>query len=87
MELTLDDVTDEYVVTKQFKNQNEFSLYIEDRSRINKTTYLEAVIQYCNESSIDPEAIKSLIGPQLKDRIRIDAEESNLMKKRTSLEF
>jgi len=87
MELTLDDVTDEYVVTKQFKNQNEFSLYIEDRSRINKTTYLETVIQYCDESSIDPEAIKSLIGPQLKDRIRIDAEESNLMKKRTSLEF
>lgn len=87
MEITLDDVTDEFVVTKKFKNQHEFSMYIEHQARLNKTTHLETVIHYCNENGIDPEAIKSLIGPQLKDRIRIDAEDSNLLKKRSSLEF
>ena len=81
------ELTDEFAITKKFRNANEFSLFIEERIKGSKLTYLEMVLEYCKEEDIDPESVKSLIGPALKDKIRVDAEEANLLKKRARLEF
>lgn len=80
-------LSDEFAITKQFRNANEFSLFIEDKARNSKLTYLDIVLDYCKENDIDPDSLKSLINQQLKDKIRIDAEESNLMKRRGKLVF
>ena len=87
IDFELSDLTDEFFVTKQFRDSNEFSLYIEEQVKLNKTSYMEAVINYCDENDIEPEAIKKLINQQLRDRIRCDAEEEGLMVKSTQLEF
>lgn len=81
------ELTDEFAITKKFRNANEFSLFIEEKIKGSKLTYLEMVLEYCKEEDIDPESIKSLIGPALKDKIRVDAEEANLIKKRARLSF
>ena len=87
--MTIDNIelTDEFVITKQFRNANDFSLFIEEKARNSKLNYLDIVLDYCKENDIDPESLKTLINPQLKDKIRIDAEESNLMKRRGKLVF
>lgn len=79
--------SDEFVITKKFKNANEFSLHIEDLAIQRKVTFLDAVLDYCKEFDIDPESLKSLVNPQLKEKIRVDAEQANLMKKRGMLDF
>jgi len=79
--------TDGFVITKKFSNANEFSLFIEDLAMQRKVTFLDAVLDYCKESDIDPESLKSLVNQQLKEKIRVDAEQANLMKKRGMLEF
>jgi hypothetical protein len=43
---------------------------------------MDAVIQYCNEIDIDVEAIAKLINQTLKDKIQIEAEEQNYLKKK-----
>ena len=81
------ELTDEFAITKKFRNANEFSLFIEDKAKDSKLSYLDLVIDYCKENDIDPDCLKSLINQQLKDKIRIDAEESNLIKRRGKLVF
>ena len=81
------ELSDEFAITKQFRNANDFSLFIEDKARNSKLSYLDIVLDYCKENDIDPDSLKSLINQQLKDKIRIDAEESNLMKRRGKLVF
>lgn len=80
-------LSDEFAITKKFRNANDFSLFIEEKARGSKLNYLDIVLDYCKENDIDPESLKSLINQQLKDKIRIDAEESNLMKRRGKLVF
>lgn len=81
------ELNDEFAITKKFRNANEFSLFIEERIKGSKLSYLEMVLEYCKEEDVDPESIKTLISPSLKDKIRLDAEEANLMKKRGTLVF
>lgn len=86
-DFNIEDLTDEFLVTKRFRDANEFSLYIEEQAKENKMTHMEAVVHYCTENSVDPESIKKLINAQLKDRIRQDAEDAMLMRKTSQLEF
>lgn len=87
IDFDISDLTDEFLVTKKFRDSNEFSLFIEEQTRLHKISYMEAVISYCDENDIEPESIKKLINQQLRDRIRHDAEEEGLMVKCTQLEF
>lgn len=86
-DFNIEDLTDEFLVTKRFRDANEFSLYIEEQAKENKMTHMEAVVHYCTENSVEPESIKKLINAQLKDRIRQDAEDAMLMRKTSQLEF
>jgi len=76
------ELTDSMVITKRFRSSNEFSLYIEEKVHKEKISYMDAVIQYCNEIDIDVESISKLINQPLKDKIQIEAEEQNYLKKK-----
>lgn len=81
----LKDLTDALVITKKFRSSNEFGMYIDEYVLNNKTTYMEAVINYCNEMDIDIESIGTLVNQKLKEKIQIEAEQANLMKPRGHL--
>ena len=78
-------LTDSLIITKKFRSPNEFSLYIEGRVAAQEISYMEAIIQYCEEVDIDIESISKLINQSLKDKVQIEAEDGNYFKKRGKL--
>lgn len=79
------EITDTLIITKKFRSPNEFSLYIEEKVIREKIGYMDAVIDYCTELDIDIDSISKLVNQSLKDKIQIEAEENNFMKKRGKL--
>ena len=86
---TVDDfgetLTDEFVITREFASANEFSLWVIKTAAENRKTCMDTIIDYCQERDIDIEAVSKLINKVLKERIRTEAEEANLMKKSARL--
>ena len=78
-------LTDALIITKRFRSPNEFALYIDETVSKFGMSYMEAVICYCNEMDIEVESIGSLINQKLKDKIQIEAEQTNMMKPRGHL--
>lgn len=78
-------LTDSLIITKKFRSPNEFSLYIEGKVAAQYISYMEAIIQYCEEVDIDIESISKLINQSLKDKVQIEAEDGNYFKKRGKL--
>lgn len=79
------ELTDALVITKRFRSPNEFSAYIDENVNKIRISYMEAVINYCNEMDIDIESIGPLINQKLREKIQMEAESSNLMKPRGHL--
>ena len=46
---------------------------------------MDAIIDYCNTNAVDIESIGNLVTPSLKQKIQLEAEESNLMKPKGKL--
>lgn len=78
-------ITDALIITKKFRSSNDFSIYIDEYVMSKKTSYMEAVINYCNSMDIDIDSIGSLINQKLKDKIQVEAEQANLIKPRGHL--
>lgn len=81
----INKLTDGFLITKRFRSANEFSLHIEEKVAKEKIGYMDAIIDYCNTIDIDVSSVASLVNQSLKDKIQIEAEESNLLKKRGKL--
>jgi hypothetical protein len=79
------ELNDSFVITKRFRSPTEFSLYIEERVARERIGYMDAVIDYCTNSEVDIENIGNLVTSSLKEKIRYEAEESNMMKPRGRL--
>ena len=78
-------LTDGLIITKRFRSSNEFSLYIEERVLREKIGHMDAVIKYCDEIDIDVESVAKLINQSLKEKIHVEAEDQNYMRKRAQL--
>lgn len=78
-------LTDGIIITKRFRSANEFSLHIEEKVAKEKIGYMDAIIDYCNNIDIDVASVASLVNQSLKDKIQIEAEEANLLKRRGRL--
>jgi len=63
----------------------DFSLKIEEIADTYKIHCMEAIVQYCEESSIEVEIAASLISSHLKARIKEEAQSVNLIKKAAQL--
>jgi len=80
-----DLVTLEYIVTKgDFSNSTEFSMYIEKQAVLRNIGYFEMLLEYCEDNAIEPIAVASFVTSSLKEKIRAEAEEMNLLKKKKS---
>jgi len=68
------------------KNEiSEFSLMIEESARTNKTTRVDAIVSYCEQTGLEIDLASSLISAALKAKIREESQDLNLLKKSSKL--
>ncbi|MDB4335625.1 late promoter transcription accessory protein [bacterium] len=62
-------------------NSKEFSLIIEGVVRDKRPiTYMDAIILYCEENTIEVETVGRLISKALKEKIQVECTTANLLK-------
>jgi len=64
-------------------NASKFSLEIENLVLREKINYIEAIVLFCEENSIEVDSITKLISKPLKEKLKRDAIDLNFMKKTT----
>jgi len=69
-----------------FEDSNSFSLYIEQTAREKKCSYVDAILEYCKENYIDPQDIKRLINKSLKEKMKLDFQDSGHLPKSAKLD-
>lgn len=79
------NITDVFLITKEFKTSTEFSQYIERKARRGLAAqegigYIDVLCDYCLEREIEIESVKKLLSPSLKEKIKVEAENLNLLK-------
>jgi len=63
-------------------NSKEFSLKIEQIVKERKgISYMDAVLQYCEQNDIDPSTVAPLLTKTLKDKIALEAQNLNYLPK------
>jgi hypothetical protein len=69
----------------KFMTASKFSLEVEEIVRLNRggLNYIDAILVYCDENSIELESVSKLISKPLKQKIKVDAQRMNFMKKTT----
>ena len=72
--------------SKMFEDSKSFSLHIEQMAREHKCSHVDAILEYCKENFIDPEEIKSLINKSLKEKMKMDFQESGHLPKTAKLD-
>jgi hypothetical protein len=61
-------------------NSKDFSMKIESIVKEKKTSYMDAVILYCEEQGIDTGTISNLISKPLKEKIKVEAMNNRMLK-------
>lgn len=65
------------------KDENKkFSLSIEKLSKEKKISYIDAIILYCENTGLELEVAAKTITQNLKTKIKMEAEDLNMMKKK-----
>lgn len=62
-----------------------FVIQVEELVKTKQMSYMDAVIQICNEKDIEPERIVRFIDKSLKEKIQLDAEELHYLPKSSRL--
>jgi len=63
---------------------NKFALMIENTVKNKRMSYMDAIIEYCNNNGIDPSNAKGLINKTLKEKIAFEAQGLNMLKEKTA---
>ena len=72
----------EKVLASKFFCPTRFAQEIEQLVLVNKDmNYIDAIVHFCDQNSLDLESEPKLISKPLKDKIKCDAQELNFMKK------
>jgi len=79
-----DKLNIEKLLENKFYNSRTFSEEIEKLVRDNSMKYMDAIVFFCEKNNIDIESIPKLVSKPLKERLKAEATELNLLK-RTSL--
>tara|TARA_B100001094_G_scaffold307237_1_gene338768 strand:+ start:826 stop:1080 length:255 start_codon:yes stop_codon:yes gene_type:complete len=70
-------------LNKKFMNAAKFAVEIEKLVKKEKLNYIDAIVLFCDENSIELDSITKLISKPLKEKIKWDAQQLNFMKKTT----
>ena len=81
----MNNFNDSILITKKFRSPTEFSLYIEERVLREKIGYMDAIIDYCTINDVEIDNIGALVTKGLKEKVQIEAEDSNMMKPKGKL--
>ena len=72
----------EKVLEKKFFCPTRFAQAIEQLVLDNKNmNYIDAIVHFCEQNSLDLESVPKLISKPLKEKIKCDAQQLNFMKK------
>ena len=74
------DVSDIYLLTKEFMTPTEFSYFIEVEASRTNSSCMDTLIEYCERKEIEIEGISKFINASLKERIKQEAIFLNLVK-------
>ena len=61
-------------------NSKDFSLKIESIVKEKRISYMDAVLWYCEKNELDTSTIGPMINKSLKEKIKIEAQEKNMVK-------
>jgi len=77
------------VIKDKFLCPQKFAQDIESIVKISKISYIDAIVTYCEENSIEIETVPKLIPKPLKEKIKYEATKLNFLKKtsRATLNF
>jgi hypothetical protein len=59
----------------------DLNLNIEQVVKDKKLSYMEAVLNYAENSEIEPEAMAKMLNQSIKDKIEVEAQNLNMLKK------
>ena len=59
----------------------DLNLTIEQIVKDKELSYMEAVLDYANNSEIEPEAMAKMLNQSVKDKIEVEAQNLNMLKK------
>ena len=71
--------------TNSLMTPKKFSMSIEKLAKDSESTYLDALLDYCEKNSVEPEQIKPLITKSLKEKVEVDARNLNFLPKVATL--
>ena len=69
------------VFEENFMTAAKFSLEIENIVKDSNLNYIEAILQFCEDKSIEIDSVGKLISKPLKEKLKYDAQRPNFMKK------
>lgn len=70
-----------------FMNRTKFTKIIEQKVKELNLSYIEAVVETCEMTSIDPQDVKKFISPLIKEKIEVEARNLNYLPKQNQLIF
>tara|TARA_B100001094_G_scaffold103787_1_gene100068 strand:- start:3498 stop:3752 length:255 start_codon:yes stop_codon:yes gene_type:complete len=68
---------------KKFMNSAKFAVEIEKLVKKENLNYIDAIVLFCEENSIEIDSITKLISKPLKEKLKCDAQQLNFMKRTT----
>ena len=63
----------------------DLNLTIEEIVKDKELSYIEAVLHYAQKSEIEPEAMAKMLNQSIKDKIEVEAQSLNMLKKTAKL--
>ena len=63
----------------------DLNLKIEEIVKTKAISYMEAVLDYAITSGIEPEAMAKMLNQSIKDKIEVEAQDLNMLKKTAKL--
>lgn len=75
-------VSSQFLITKEFHTATEFSQYIEKQAYITGQPCMDLLVDYCIKKELEIESVSSLLTTSLKEKIRVEAEDLNMLKRK-----
>lgn len=72
---------------KQFLTKQKFAKLIEDVVQKRNVSYMDAVINVCDDHDVDLEDVRKFITPIIKDKIQAEAMRLNFLPRANTLPF
>ena len=67
-------------LNKKFISKDKFAEDVEGIVLRTKLSYIDAIVQYCEENSIEIETVNKLVSKPLKEKLKVEAMHLNFLK-------